>query len=310
VRIVSATLSAVIGAVSFFVTTIGFADLPPPVEEELRENELDEEFNLGLRIFWLPGVSIAGGFGQASVPYAPPFKSSYDLEFRYNTLRISALSLDLRSLILDDVNLAAGFSNYFPAAGREFDAQVLSMLNIDTELALRKKIVISPQLHIQAVVAGFVKYERVSYPKGNFAVTGYPVQIRFDTTRQFDSFATPQAVRLEASSELLQGARTAVKFNYAGTNVSSSGQRLVFVAQQPASGVLHRAALTYAFVQRPGMYSSAGSDFQHHISLHWSQKQRNLTGFLAELAPDGTVSSERDVEMSSTEWGITWSERF
>lgn len=300
-----------INIVALALSPAGYADLPhPPLEQELNDAVLDEEFEPGTNYFWLTGVSIGGGFGQASVPYAPPFKSNYDLKLRYNSVRVAALSVDVRSLLLDDLVVAACFANYFPSSGREFDAQVLAQLNLDAELLLRKKIVLNPLLDLRASLAGFIRYERVSYPKGSFGLQGFPLQVGIELTKRLGAFELPQALRVEGSAELLQGAKTAVKFNYAGTNVSESGQSLAFVANQPVSGQAYRAALTYAFAQRPGVFSSAGSEYQHHITFHWVQKRRDAWGFQAESAPDGAVLAEKDIELTSTEWGVTWSERF
>jgi hypothetical protein len=309
-RIANFRMSIVLSALALSAPAVGIADLPQPVEEDLHDIDLDSELDGSVNRHWFSGISIGGGFGQASVPYAPPFKSNYDLKFRYNSVRVSALSIDVRHLLLDDVILAASFANSFPASGREFDAQVLAQLNLDTELLLRKKFVVSPGLDLRALLAGFIRYERVTYPKGNFALQGYPFQIGIDATTKLGSFEHPQALRLEAASEFLHGAKTAVKFNYAGTNVSASGQSLTFVSNQPVSGQAYRAALTYAFAQRPGVFSSAGSDYQHHITLHWAQKRRDAIGFQEESAPNGAVAAEKDIELSSTEWGLTWSERF
>jgi hypothetical protein len=297
-------------AVALSLSAVAAADLPPPVDEDLKDFDLESDSDVGANYLWLPGISIGGGFGQASMPYAPPFISNYDLKFRYNSVRLSILSLDLRYMMLDDLLLSAGFSNYFPAAGREFDAQVLNQLNIETELSLRKKLVLSPLLHMRASLAGHWRYERVSYPKGSFGLHGFPFQLGLELTRKLNYFDLPQALRISATSEFWRGANTAVKFNYAGTNVSPSGQQLTFVANQPATGLNYRAALTYSFAQRPGVFSSAGSEYQHHISLHWAQKSRGITGFLAESTPEGVLTGQQDVELNSTEWGLTWSERF
>lgn len=288
----------------------GRADLAPALEDDLREVEIENDLEIGASYLWLPGISIGGGFGRASVPYAPPFKSNYDLNFRYNSARVSVLSFDLRSPFLDDVLISFGFANYYPAAGREFDAQVLSLLNLESEFALRKKVGLSQALDLQASLAGYLRYERVSYPKGNFGMQGYPIQLGVQATRSLDLFELPQAIRAEFVSEFLQGGQTAVKFNYGGNNESENGHKMTFTANQRVEGQGHRAALTYAFAQRPGLYSGAGSDFQHHISVHWAQRSRNIKGFFTESSADGAVLSQRDGELDSTEWGLTWSERF
>lgn len=291
------------------VYSIASADLAPQPDAGTRhdsESELDDQID----VRWLSGVALGGGFGRTSIPYAPPFTANYDLDFRYNSLSIDALSFDLRRQSLEDAVVGLAVVNYYPSAGREFDAQLLSLLHLDLQLMFRKKFQLSEDHSLLALVGGQVKYERMTYPKGHVGLSGFPLLLGTQAIKTLRFLELPQALQFDWSSEFLLGAKTAVDFRYDGANESSSGEIITFMPNQPVSGVEHRAVLTYAFAQRPGLYTGAGSDFQHNISIHWATRRRELSEFLRGTSSSGATLRSSDVELDAHEWGVTWSEKF
>lgn len=296
IRIFAATLLS--------ISCSAIADLVAHDElNELSAAESDERTN------WNPEVSVHLGSGSATMPYGPPGLEQYKTKTRYTEFSLGMGHQSLGGDPNKKLHVGLSLRNNFPSAGRQYDLQAVSWIDVTSHVAAIGRFPVWRTLAAQWSFGVEAHYERFHYPKGLAAIYGLPLRAGGGFVYPFQVFGDEVWISAEAQTSYFAFARTAVKYDSLPVGNSVQSDRVSFVPNRKVVGWDYEYSLDISFSTGPVRQSHV--DFSEHvISLVWHNRTRKADDYIKVTEFDGTELSSSQLDFEQSGFGLAWTERF